>query len=127
MFRSEDPRPQHIQALEKANAVRLERADLKRRLTRREVSLRECLEHPSMASCPLEELLRALPGQRRVTMTSAEYQERRARGTANKVRLAGRIMTRSEIGLYRKVGDLTERQVNVVLSWADVLTPGGCP
>lgn len=84
--------PQHLQALERANQVRLERADLKRKILDNERVLQRTLEDPPecVFSAPISELLKA---QRRWGSTRSH-----------------KFLANLGINDNRKVEDLTNRQ-----------------
>ncbi len=90
------PGPQRLQALERANEVRLARADLKRRIADREISAAEVIlncpwEAHSWAVCDL------LMSQRRWGRTRCQ-----------------KFLARNQISEVKTIGALTERQRNVL-------------
>lgn len=98
--------PQRLRALERANEVRLARADLKRRIAHNEVSAAEViLECPWEAeNWPIGELLMS---QRRWGVTKCR-----------------KFLSRNHIGEMKYVGTLTDRQRQVL---AAELTRIGAP
>jgi hypothetical protein len=98
----QDVRQQRIAALEMANAVRREKAELKREIARGDVSLRELLRAPTPAAdrCSVRELL----------MSQRHWGRSKTR----------KLLGRSEIAETKLVGELTERQRELL---ADRLGP----
>jgi hypothetical protein len=89
------PKPQHMAALDRANEVRLARAELKRRIGRREVTVAEVLDPDG-----------ELPAEA-VSMRVSELLEAQIRWGRTRAR---RLLNRLSIRENRKLGDLTERQ-----------------
>lgn len=86
------PAPQHLRALARANEVRLARAELKRRVMRGEISVREViLDCPwEVASMPVAELL----------MSQRRWGENRCR----------RVLQAVPVPEHKPIGAMTERQ-----------------
>ncbi len=94
--------PQRLRALERANEVRLARADLKRRIADREISAAEVIldcpwEATSWAVCDL------LMSQRRWGRTRCQ-----------------KFLGRNQISEVKKVGQLTDRQRQLLADQLDV-------
>jgi hypothetical protein len=89
---------QYMVALEKANATRLARADLKRKIKDNDRELLRALEDPPyfIMNCPIGELLSA---QRRWGMTKTR-----------------KFLTPFNIKEHRTVEDLTKRQRDLLVS-----------
>lgn len=90
-------REQAMAHLEIANRIRLERADLKRRLKRRELTLADALEEDAAQAAGIGEILRALP----------RY------GQGRMFKLLERVPIVNRVGLpdpIRRVENLTPRQ-----------------
>lgn len=89
--------PQHLQALARANHVRLARAAYKRSVLAGDVTVPDLLGDtpPELLSMPIGELLRA---QRRWGRTKAQ-----------------RFCSRMMVGENRRLGALTERQKGVLV------------
>lgn len=96
--------PQHLEALARANEIRLARSRLKHELRDRELELSEVLEHPAVERMPIIQLLKALPRW----------------GTHR----AARALTVLEIGQLRYVGDLTARERECLLATVQGLSDG---
>ena len=90
------PDPQRLRALERANAVRLARAELKRRIADGELSAAEViLDPPAEArNWAIGELL----------MSQRRWGDSRCR----------KFLTRNQIGEHKSLGGLTARQRNMV-------------
>ena len=86
--------PQHIQALNLANRIRLARADLKRQVRAGNVSLSEALNHPDVGNMSVSELLQA--------------QHRWGQGRTRK------FLSSNGIGENRTIGRMTDRQKDLV-------------
>ena len=81
---------QALAALDRANEIRLARAQLKRQLKDGSLTLSEALDEPSMQSMTLFKLLRCIPRW----------------GHKRSINFCARI----PISPYRKISELTERQ-----------------
>lgn len=96
--------PQHMQALQRANQVRLARAELKRRVAEGELSAAEVI-----LSCPWEaesmEVADLLMSQRR-------WGRSRCR----------KLLTSAQIAENKTVGSMTERQRHALASTLDMAT-----
>lgn len=88
--------PQHMEALERANTVRLGRADVKRKLIAREISLSEVLAHPDVQSARLRDVL----------AWQWKWGNMRVRN------LLGAL----QISETRTVGELTDRQKGLIVA-----------
>jgi hypothetical protein len=88
--------PQHLQALDRANAIRLERAKAKRAIRAGDLSIAEALEMPYFQSATIFSVLRS---QKRWGAYHG------AKGTK-----ALELLARVPVSPYRKVQDLTPRE-----------------
>ena len=93
-----EARPQHVEALELANRIRLARAQVKRDLRDGTLSLAEALELECVRSMPL------------VALLSSQYRWGRAR--------ALRVVREVGCSENQRVGNLTVRQRAIVLRLA---------
>lgn len=95
--------PPNMIALEEANRIRFARADLKRDLRARRVTLVEALDHPDVGSMPVCALL------------CAQYRwglRRAKKALADAGTLAGSFRPISEM---KQIGSLTDRQKRALL------------
>ena len=94
--------PQHMTALQQANAVRLARAQLCKDVSSGKLPLASALHHPAAQTMPLAHLLAALP-----------WRSNRRPGTARGRRYnreAEKLLDQCGIGVTKVVGTLTARQ-----------------
>lgn len=103
------PGPQHLQALQRANRVRLARAAMKRRVAAQEESVSEIV-----LSCPFEaesmSILELLMSQRRWGRTRSR-----------------RVLLGLGIPENKQIGTLTQRQRVVLAGVLDSMTGAGAP
>jgi hypothetical protein len=99
------PGPQRMRALERANAVRLARAELKRQISEGEISAAEII-----LSCP--------PQARRWTVGELLVSQRRW-GTTR----CRKFLERNDISEMKPIGDLTERQRRLLASQLQACPP----
>jgi hypothetical protein len=95
--------PQHLAALEKANAIRLQRAAIRQAIRTGEISIEEAIDHPACRTMDVWEVILPLPrwGKTR----------------------AGKFFNAIAVNRHRKCGDLTARQKKLILGELE-LQPG---
>jgi hypothetical protein len=101
------PEPQRLRALERANEVRLARAELKRRIAEGDVSAAEVI-----LACPQEASSWMV---RELLMSQRRWGSKRCR----------KFLERNQIGELKPVGQLTERQKRVLAVQLDSCTAVG--
>jgi hypothetical protein len=87
--------PQYIEALERANEVRVARADVKHRVFRGELSIADALR---LECCQAMTVFELVCSQYRVGLVSAR-----------------RMLRELRVSEWRKVGDLSERQRQILV------------
>lgn len=95
------PEPQRLRALERANEVRLARAELKRRIAHGNVSAAEVI-----LLCPNEARSWSV---REILMSQRSWGSTRC----------GKFLERNQIGERKPLGDLTDRQKHVLAGELD--------
>ena len=103
------PEPQRLQALERANQVRLARANLKRRIADGDVSAATIIltSPPEVRSWPVGELL---VSQRRWGMTRCR-----------------KFLSRNQISELKEIGSLTDRQRRLLAAQLQTCAPEPTP
>lgn len=93
------PKPQHMEALTRANQIRIYRVNQLRRLGKAEASLEQILNDPNMGAVEIAQVLVVLPHQRAV---------KKAGHMPKSLVLARNIIKDSKLSAGRQIGTLTD-------------------